>query len=46
MWGNNEFGQLGLGTEEAIVLTPQIVDTKAIAEQAGQYFEGQNSIYN
>jgi alpha-tubulin suppressor-like RCC1 family protein len=46
VWGNNEFGQLGLGSEESVVLTPEMVDTQAISEQASQYFEGQNSIYN
>jgi alpha-tubulin suppressor-like RCC1 family protein len=43
MWGNNEFGQLGLNSNEQIVHTPQMVDTQVISEQAAKYFEGDNS---
>ena len=45
MWGNNQSGQLGLGLQDQIVTLPQKVDTQAIADDAAQYFEGNESSF-
>jgi alpha-tubulin suppressor-like RCC1 family protein len=45
-WGNNQTGQLGLGVTDSMVLTPQKVDTQAIADEAAQYFDGNESNNN
>lgn len=39
MWGNNEFGQLGIGSDQKKILKPHPVDTKGIAEEADKYFD-------
>lgn len=43
MWGSNEFGQLGLGTNDKVVHTPQQVDTQEISDSAAQFFDNFNS---
>ena len=46
MWGNNEFGQLGMGTQVKMYNTPQKVNTQDISDNAAQFFDSHNSKIN